>query len=684
MLSILLPLTFILICLDRLGAHERDPLDQRPWQGDVLLAAAFFGVIALGIIEGLSAFSMINRAWVTALWIIVLLGIAIKGWFSGSFIHGWRKVRRGIASLRGIDILFLIPVGIILALLFAVAVVSPQNNVDVMQYHMPRVLNWIQNQSLQHFPAIYTSQNARPYWAEVAILNLRVLSGTDQSASFLQWFSLLGSMIGAAGIASLLGGRRSAQWLTALFVLSIPMSLLQATTAKNDIVSTFWVISLAYLIVVSMKRELTRLEFVGMSLSFALGILTKGTVFPFVGPLLVWYFLTRLRTHGFRRTFFEGLVLVLIAAALNGVFWYRNVVTFGGPYGSSIPVRISDASLGRDDGICASPIAFSECTSPAQGMLGLNPLIGSTEVIRPLGVSQLGASGFITTIGEQLSTMARMVAMHFVSPFHWFNQHFFNALSLFPTIFPSSFIDMLENSVWNYAMTAGNPLHFLLAFGSIIGAWFLAVRKQEKILGAFSIVPVSGFFLISFAGCADWTVCGRYQLAFFVLATPIVGVVVSMLGKKFPRVVAILLLLYALPYVLINQMRPVIGYTPWPTRIESVFSAEPSEILFAQIPGFRDEYEAIAQSIQDAGCKRVALSTAERDFEYTFWWLLDAPQSGIQFQHERTTPSSAKYIDPGFGACALICTECELKGDYFDSWDTVDYGHVSLFLKPED
>jgi 4-amino-4-deoxy-L-arabinose transferase-like glycosyltransferase len=211
---------------------------------------------------------------------------------------------------------------------------------------MPRVLHWVQNQSLQHYPAVYDVQNVRPYWAEIAILNLRVLSGNDHSASLVQWFSFVGSMIGAAGIASVLGGRRRAQWLAAIFVLSIPMSLLQSTTPKNDVVSTFWVISLAYFIVVSMKRELTRVEFVGMSLSFGLGILTKGTVFPFVAPLLTWFFLTRLLTKGLRRTFIEGLVLVVFAAVLNGVFLYRNVVTYGGPYGSAIPVRIIETGLG--------------------------------------------------------------------------------------------------------------------------------------------------------------------------------------------------------------------------------------------------------------------------------------------------------------------------------------------------
>jgi hypothetical protein len=197
----------------------------------------------------LSVFLKVNSVWLSSLWVLVFVGIILMGWLSGSFIRGWQKVRRGIATLRGMDVLFLIAIGIILALLFAVAVVSPLNNVDVMQYHMPRVLHWVQNQSLQHYPAVYISQNARPYWAEVAIVNLRALSGNDQSASLVQWFSFLGSMIGAAGIAVVLGGRRSAQWLAAIFVLSIPMSLLQSTTPKNDIVSTFWVISLAYFVV---------------------------------------------------------------------------------------------------------------------------------------------------------------------------------------------------------------------------------------------------------------------------------------------------------------------------------------------------------------------------------------------------------------------------------------------------
>jgi hypothetical protein len=48
-----------------------------------------------------------------------------------------------------------------------------------------------------------------------------------------------------------------------------------------------------------------------------------------------------------------------------------------------------------------------------------------------------------------------------------------------------------------------------------------------------------------------------------------------------------------------------------------------------------------------------------------------------------TTPYSTKFKNPGFEECAVICTGCELKGDIYDSWDSIDFGHIRLFLKPE-
>jgi hypothetical protein len=146
----------------------------------------------------------------------------------------------------------------ILVLLFVTGLVSPPNNVDVMQYHMPRVLQWIQNESLAHFPTIYDNQNTRPYFTELLVLNLSVLSGSDYLANIVQLFAAVGTMIAVAGIVSLLGGGRVSQWVAALFTLTLPMSLLQMTTPKDDVMAGFWIAVLLYFVVLSKSKDSAR------------------------------------------------------------------------------------------------------------------------------------------------------------------------------------------------------------------------------------------------------------------------------------------------------------------------------------------------------------------------------------------------------------------------------------------
>ncbi len=142
-------------------------------------------------------------------------------------------------------------------------------------------------------------------------------------------------------------------------------------------------------------------------------------------------------------------------------------------------------------------------------------------------------------------------------------------------------------------------------------------------------------------------------------------------------------LIYALPYVFISNMGPVIGMPPWPTRVGSVFMTDPSAILFAMTPGFRDEYEYVTHVIKEAGCSEVGLWLHYEDLEYTFWWLLRAPQSGIQLRFVKAPPELQRYLHPDYQPCAIICTVCEGESSFQGVPLAGDYGHVQLFLEPE-
>jgi hypothetical protein len=124
----------------------------------------------------------------------------------------------------------------------------------------------------------------------------------------------------------------------------------------------------------------------------------------------------------------------------------------------------------------------------------------------------------------------------------------------------------------------------------------------------------------------------------------------------------------------------VVGATPWPTRIESVFAADKTVILFAQSPGFRDEYEAVSARVRDLGCTQVGLSTTRMDPEYALWRLLGAPESGVTLQHVRFAEETRPYADPSFRPCAVICTACEGLSLPAGLGLEVDYGHIRLYV----
>jgi len=283
------------------------------------------------------------------------------------------------------------------------------------------------------------------------------------------------------------------------------------------------------------------------------------------------------------------------------------------------------------------------------------------------------------TADPRLVQLARMAAMNFVSPFSAFNQAYFNVLRSLPEIFPEHWVRSLETAAWNHEDSAGSPVHLVLILLSMGIGSYAAIRGQFRYGLIYSIVLAVSFILLSLVGFSGHIFGIRYQLGFFVLGIPLVGVVFSRWERLLP-VMAICMMLYSAPYVLISNMRPVIGHTPWPTRVESVFTAKKEDLLFAINPEAQDEYEQIAQRITAAGCSEVGLSFYRNNLEYQIWYLLAAPQSGVVIQHLFSLSVFDRYKDSDFEPCAVVCTNCDSLPEEYKLPVSYDYGHVRLFL----
>ena len=119
------------------------------------------------------------------------------------------------------------------------------------------------------------------------------------------------------------------------------------------------------------------------------------------------------------------------------------------------------------------------------------------------------------------------------------------------------------------------------------------------------------------------------------------------------------LAVYCLPWLTLNNTRPLIGMPPWPTRTRSLLVEDPVNVLLATNPALADDYQLTVAAIQQAGCTQVGLNAGSDFLEYPLWWLLDAPQSGTRIEVLSTGARLKPYAGSSFSPCAVVCTQCE-------------------------
>jgi hypothetical protein len=496
-------------------------------------------------------------------------------------------------------------------ILLLIAWEAVPNTTDSLLYHMSRVVHWAQNKSLQHYPTQYHPQHWNPPWAEMAILNLRLLWGNDKLANLVQWFSMLGSMIGVSALTGLLGAGRREQMLSSAFVASIPMAVLQATSTQNDFVTAFWLVCLTYFVVLSKKRGLDHLERLSLALTIGLGLLTKGTFYLYAFPLLLWFFIPRLVNNGFRKSLPIGLTLIGIICILNLGYWTRNIITYGGP-------------------------------------LGEKEFIGVTTQLR-------------TTPELWITAITDQVALNFVSSIPRLNAIVNSTVAGIHNLVGVDIGDFRLIASWNHEDLAANPLQMLSVPIALAVIWILKRRAISRLVWQFSNVLLGCFIVFSVVvEYNNYNV--RLQLPFFVLWGVVFGAAAYYAElKSFNYLAAVMLLTASIPWLVLNRSRPLIGFLPHTMMGESVIREPPEVVLFANWTHLSNSYVEVTKTVKESNCREVGLKIDSADIEYPYWWLLDAPQSGIRIEAVDISVELERYVDPEFNPCVIICSGCELQ-----------------------
>jgi len=429
-------------------------------------------------------------------------------------------------------------------------------------------------------------------------------------------------------MAALLGASIPAQVLAAAFALSIPAGILEATSTQNDYVVAFWLVCLAYLTLRGKLRALSPLEELAWGLALGLALLTKGTSYPYALPFAVWHFLP-LGRSALPKTLRRMAAALLAVTVLNAGYWARNVVTYGIPLG-----------------------AASHVTSMTAVSLQPGPLLYAW--IRNLALNLPTPS---PAANDWIVGMVRSIAGSLGSDPGEFNMIW----------------------AWNNENLAGNPLHYALVAAALIGLLLFGRARRDR--RALVYASVAGLSVLCLFSVISFDLYGaRHQLPFLVLWAPVIGAAAAHLrSQAWTRIAAVSLLLMSLPWVLLNASRPLIGWRPR-TMTESILVEPPEVILFANWTNLHAPFAEATELIRESGCRDVGLRIDSGDIEYAFWWLLDAPQSGIRLEQVDPYPHLARYAGADFTPCAILCTVCGGRTTLYGLEVAGQFPPVSVFL----
>ena len=543
-----------------------------------LISSVLWGITVTLFTEVLSIFSALNYDTLLTCWLIFLVPLLFLFIRKRGF-GGKPHVQAHIFENK----LIILPIAFILFCTFCIAIIAPPNNGDSMTYHMSRVMHWIQNGNVRHYPTNVLRQLDMSPWSEFAILHLQLLSQGEQLANLVQWFSMAGCILGVSLIAQNLSSSTTGQVLSALVAATIPMAILQSSSTQNDLVVSFWLVCFVYFGLCSLEDRSWSLT-VLTACSLGLAILTKGTAGIFAAPFIL-FFLVRTGWKSWLRATGSCLLAGAIILSLNFGHGWRNYVLFHNPMHS-----------------------------------GTLPFANST-----------------ISVGVVTSNLVRNIALHLITTSRPINNYLESAVRLFHERLGITYNDpastWLDDSLEGLRLVpsedgSGNPLHLVLYF-SVLPLLFLAKRPMMD-RRLFVTCVLSGFVL--FSVLLRWQAYhSRLQLPLFILFAPIAGIVLSEIRQAWiAKSTGIVFAIATLPWIFCNISRPIYR-VPLLARQVSIIKGPRRQLYFNTNVESAEPYMAAIDMINRRGSRNVGLESGENPSEYPIWILtrtngLDGPR----------------------------------------------------------
>jgi len=607
-LTLLLPaIAFALALL--VVAHSFNEDDGR---AVVLHTTVIFGAALVLLVETLSLVRGVTQA-----------ALAVAAGAACVTLGAWARSQRGVRATL-VRIRPRLPEGwadrILLAIILAfvvltgvVALLSPPQTWDSLTYHASRVAHWALNQSVAHYPSGIPRQNSMSPGAEVLILVTYLMAQSDRFMTAPQWLAMVGSLVVVSLMASHLGRRRSTPWLAGVVLVTIPIGIVESSSTITDYVVALWVLAAyaeAFLFAETGHRRNAYL----CAAAAGLALLTKPTAVPYLAALSLFVVVWLWRRLGLRRAVGTGLLGLGIVGLLNAGYLGRNLATYGS---LSNPVDFRNH-------FNASPrlaVHFSGVLKHAALEAGLPEWSG----------------GYNQWLYEVIQKVHVKIGVRLKDPMT-------TGDGVFGVRVPTAHEDV-----------ATSPYHAYLAVVSAIGLVLLRRSRAPSAL-VYAGLVATGFLL--FAAFFKWHVFGgRYHLTFFVLIAPVMGVVLSGLGRAgLGHGLAVLLSAASLPWLLSIPTRPLVPNDQSRFRV-SLVALPREDLLLVNTGDLAPFIREAAGDIREARCRDVSIYLGGDDAEYPWWALLGAPASGVRVDWIVSDVTSRYARDP-VEPCAIVCHLC--------------------------
>ncbi len=584
-----------------------------------LHAAIIWAVLVTGVTEALSVFHALTWASLTSAWMLINVAAVlyvVRVRLSLRAPGAW--AREAFSQLSDLDIAFLTGTLAIVAAVGFVAIVAPPNTIDCLQYHMPRIVHWLQNQSVGFYSTHELKQLKNPPWAEYAILQFHGLSGGDRFDNLVQWFSLIGSAIGASLLAQLLYADTRSQVLAGVLSVTIPEGILEASGAKNDYVAALWLVSAVYF-ALCYKKSPSPQNLLALGCTLGLACLTKPTALILAPPVVAAVVFARPTLPW--RMWARGLAVVaILAVALNAPQFIRNYRLFHSVLGPS----------------AETPPNTFKYTNDTFGVL------------------------------PTVSNVVRNLALHAATPSPAVNLRIETAIDKFLRALGQDPND--RRTTWDFTpfhvdgpslheAVAGNPLHCLVIF-AVCGLLFWRWRSVENRPALWLAAGLVASFLM-FCAVFRWQPWHtRLHLPLFVVWSGVAGAVLARyLPKSATGLLGMVLLLVATPDVFANQLRPLV--TPGGSTI---FTLSRDDLYFYDLGGLLPSYRDAVRFVRTQHCDGIGLDMSASRLEYPLQVLLGNLNGSQPIRNVNVANVSNIYAAASDSkAPCVICPECAIR-----------------------